>query len=90
MFSARDEGARSEESLGGRRVTLPIYGLGCGGGGALTAERALARVPGVVQAYVNPATEMAYVEYEPAVTGPEQLVAAIECSGFRTGKVSAR
>ena len=49
-----------------QRITLPIEDLNCEGGGVLIVERALARTAGVVQVYVNPATEMAYVEYDPA------------------------
>jgi copper chaperone CopZ len=72
------------------RVTLPIYELGSGGGGALTAERALAKVPGVQRTYVNPLTEMAYVEYDPAVAQLTQLVAAVESVGLRAGEPSLR
>jgi copper chaperone CopZ len=72
------------------RVTLSIYGLGCGGGGALTVERCLARIPGVLRAYVNPLTEMAYVEYDPSLVGPGQLSDAIERTGFRAGEASVR
>jgi copper chaperone CopZ len=64
------------------RITIPVFGLTCGGGGALTAERALARVPGVVRAYVNPATEMAYVQFDPAVCGEEKLLEALRDHGF--------
>lgn len=73
-----------------RRVTVFIYELGCGGGGALTVERALAKVPGVVQVYVNPTTETAYVGYDPAVAGVDGLVAAVESVGFRAGEPVAR
>ena len=66
------------------RVTLPILGLTCGGGGALSVERSLLRVPGVIWAYVNPATEMAYVEYDPEQTNQEALREAVEWSGYRT------
>ncbi|MBF6612508.1 MAG: heavy-metal-associated domain-containing protein [Chloroflexi bacterium] len=66
-------------------VTLPIYGLGCGGGGALAVERALSKSPGVKRAYVNPLTEMAYIQYDPALTGPERLEAAIVGLGFGAG-----
>lgn len=55
------------------RVTLPLYNLGCGGGEALTIERAIARLPGVTQVYINPLTEMAYVVYDQALLSPEQL-----------------
>ena len=65
------------------RVTFPIVGLGCGGGGALTVERALQQTPGVVRAYVSPATEMAYVEYDPARTDQSALERVISSLGYR-------
>lgn len=73
-----------------RRVTVFIYELGCGGGGALTVERTLAKIPGVVQVYVNPATETAYIEYDPAVVDVDGLIAAVESVGFRAGEPIAR
>ena len=72
------------------RVTMAVYGLGCGGGGSLAIERALARVDGVKRAYVNPATEMAYVEYDPERASPSLFTAAIERLGFRVGEPSRR
>lgn len=72
------------------RVTLAIHGLACGGGGALTVERALAKTPGVVQVYVNPFTEMADVEYDPRLSCPDRLLAAVERVGFRAGGMSTR
>lgn len=68
-----------------QRVTLPIYGLGCGGGGALAVERTLSKTTGVRRAYVNPLTEMAYIEYDPALTDLEQLGAAVAGAGFGVG-----
>jgi cation transport ATPase len=65
-----------------QRITLPIYNLGCGGGGSLTIERALTKAPGVTQVYVNPATEMAYIVYDPALANPEQFAAVIDGMGF--------
>jgi len=66
------------------RVTLPIIGLACGGGGALTLERVLQRMAGVVRAYVNPATEMAYIEYDPDRIDLPALKSLIESAGYRT------
>src|SRR5512141_2302359 len=63
------------------RITLPIDNLGCGGGGALAIERALTQAPGVMQAYVNPLTEMAYIVYDPAEANGAQLAAVIERFG---------
>lgn len=65
-----------------QHVTLPIYNLSCGGGGSLTIERVLARTPGVEEAYVNPATEMAYISFDPEQSNPEQLAAVIKRAGF--------
>lgn len=73
-----------------RRMTLPIDDLSCGGGGALIVERALARTAGVIYVYVNPATEMAYVEYDPAQVDPDHLMKVVEHAGFRAGVPSLR
>jgi P-type Cu+ transporter len=69
-----------------RRVAVPLSGLGCGGGGSLVIERALERVEGVARAYVNSATEMAYVEYDADRVAPLRLVATVEALGFRAGE----
>jgi hypothetical protein len=39
-------------------------------------------VEGVVVTLVDPTTEMAYLEYDPALTNPEALFAVVERSGF--------
>lgn len=71
-------------------ITIAITGFGCGGGGSLVAERAIARVPGVVRVYVNPATEMAYVEYDPQVTEIKLLTAAVEQTGLHVAEPRRR
>lgn len=72
------------------RLTMAIYGLQPDGPGADQVKWVLAGVRGVVRAYVNPATEMAYVEYNPELGGPEELVAAVERSGYKAGEVLVR
>lgn len=67
---------------------LSLYNLGCSSGDALTVERILGQQPGVIEVYANPATEVAYIAYDPALTTEDQLAAAITHAGFgpRTNK----
>ncbi len=69
-----------------RGLRIPVYGLGCGGAGAITIERELAATDGVLRVYVNPATETAYVDYDPAETDAWSLARAIERAGYRPGR----
>ncbi len=69
-----------------RRITLPIADFGCAGSGASILERALARAPGVTYAYVNAATEMAYVEFDSERTDLAQLTQVIKQAGFHMGE----
>ena len=64
------------------RTTIPLLPLGCGGSGRTLIERALLAVPGVLKAYVNPVTEMAYVEYDPTQCAQTQIRAAVARTGF--------
>jgi len=66
-----------------RRATLPVVGLGRGAD-PLLFEHALERVPGVAHAYVNAATEMAYVQFDPLRTTLDDLQMAIESAAHRT------
>lgn len=75
--------ARNTDTASPQRLTLPLLGFGCSGGGALTVERSIARLNGVNRVYVNPATEVAYVEFDPGKCSPLDVVTAIERSGFR-------
>lgn len=68
-----------------KRVTFPIYDLSCNGGGSLTIERTILQVDGVCNAYVSPATEMAYVEFDPSRCTPDALTKAVEHVGFHAG-----
>jgi Cu+-exporting ATPase len=64
------------------RVDLGLSGMSCANCAA-TIERTLNRkVPGVVQAAVNFASERAAVEYLPAAVSVDDLVAAVAGAGF--------
>lgn len=67
-------------------VRIPVYGLGCGGGAARSIERRLAATEGVQRVYVNPATETAYIDYDPAQTDAWALARAIESTGYPVGR----
>ena len=69
-----------------RNLQIPVYDLGCGGAGATTIERELAATDGVVRVYVNPATETAYVDYDPLEVDPSTLARAVERAGYRAGR----
>ena len=63
------------------RTALPLSSQVCGGE-YFSVERILANVEGVATAIVNPVSEMAYVEYDPALTDPDALFAALKRAGF--------
>jgi copper chaperone CopZ len=71
-----------------QRLTLPLYNLGCSSGDALTVERILTQQSGVIEVYANPATEAAYIVYDPALTNEARLATVIKRAGFgpREGK----
>lgn len=71
-----------------KRATIPIRDLSCGGGGSLLLERALSKVPGVSGARVNPATEIAYIEFKPDSVSIETLLKKVRTAGFGTGAPS--
>jgi len=63
-------------------VDIPVTGMTCANC-AMTIERALTKkVPGVVKASVNFASERATVEYVPALTSIDEVIAAIEGAGY--------
>ncbi|MGM0664346.1 MAG: heavy metal translocating P-type ATPase [Thermodesulfobacteriota bacterium] len=64
------------------RVELPVTGMTCANCAA-SIERALNRkVPGVLSASVNFATESAVVEYLPSMTDLDEITAAVEKAGY--------
>lgn len=78
-------GGESPASSKPAAVSIPVIGLDLGGCGADQLERALRSETGVLYAYVNRATEMAYVRYDAERTGPATLRRGIEAAGLRAG-----
>jgi Cu+-exporting ATPase len=61
-------------------VDLVVTGMTCAACAA-RIEKKLNRIDGV-SASVNYATERAHVQFDPAVVGPDELVAAVEAAGY--------
>lgn len=84
VFATPPVSARAQTQLasGLNRVVIPVEGLSC-----VTCEIAvrhgLRRIDGVKAMQVSAATKTATVDYEPAKTNPEQLVGAINSTGYR-------
>jgi len=74
---------RFAKSLGARTVRIPIVGLACASGDRLPLERGLSSVPGVVEAYVNPVDEAAYLTVDPQEFRMAEAVAVIRRFGAR-------
>jgi copper chaperone CopZ len=72
-----------------KTTTVMLENAACGGGSTHTVERALLRVPGVSRAYVNPATEAAYVEYDADRCDEDALTGAVESVGVRVLRPTA-
>lgn len=71
--------------MASQRVSIPVYGLACFGGGARTVEHVLERIPGTSEVYVNPATQEAYVEFDADRVTVDDLCKGIQRCGFRPG-----
>jgi hypothetical protein len=65
-------------------VAIPVIGLSLGGCGAKQVEHSLLSLPGVLHVYVNPATEIAYIRYDPDRIGHRGLRRRIEALDLRT------
>src|SRR5687768_12322914 len=63
-------------------AVLSVEGMTCASC-VRRVERALERVPGVVEASVNLATERAGVRYDPLKVGVGEMVAAVDRAGYK-------
>src|SRR5947199_2335117 len=64
------------------RIIIPVEGMSCATC-EIPVRHALRRIDGVKSAHVRAATKTATVDYEAAKTNPEQLIAAINSTGYR-------
>ncbi len=64
------------------RATFALEGMTCASC-AMRIEKGLKKVPGVVDAQVNLATEQATVTYNATQTGPEQMIQKVDAVGYK-------
>ncbi len=72
------------------RIAFPICGATRWKSDVAAIRNALAAVAGVTSVTVNPALEMAYLQYDPHRCGMAEFAAALEPLGLRTGEASLR
>ncbi len=65
-----------------QRIVIPVEGMSCATC-EVAVRHALKRINGVKSAHVSVATKTATVDYDAAKTSTEQLVAAINSTGYR-------
>src|SRR5206468_7071622 len=82
VFGSVPPAAENQLPNGLSHVVVSVDGLSCIACEILV-RHALRRIDGVKAIYVSAATKTAAVEYEVAKTNPEQLVAAINSTGYR-------
>ena len=64
-----------------QQLNLPVTGMTCASC-VMRVEKALKKVPGVLEASVNLATEQAAVRFDLAQVKPQQIQAAVEGAGY--------
>jgi Cu+-exporting ATPase len=82
IVEKREEPRSPADSIGESRAVLALEGMTCASC-AMCIEKGLKKVPGVLDASVNLATEQASVTYDPIRTGIEQMVQKVETVGYK-------
>ena len=82
IFASVPVASQTQLANGLNRVAISVEGLSCVAC-EIPVRHALRRIDGVRSVQVNAGTKTATVDYEPAKTNPEQLVAAINSTGYR-------
>jgi copper chaperone CopZ len=82
VFAGSPPSAVSIASANLQRVVIPVEGMSCATC-EVAVHKALTRVDGVASAHVSVATKNATIDYDPTKTNPDQLVSAINSTGYR-------
>jgi hypothetical protein len=70
------------------RLVLTIDDLRPDDGGSRVVESRLLSQSGVTRVFVSTVTEAAYVEYDPAIVSPIEIVEIVRAAGFRATDAS--
>ena len=81
IFASSPVAAQTQPANGLNRVVVSVGGLSCVAC-EIPVRHALRRVNGVKSVEVNAALKTATVDYEPAKVSPEELVTAINSTGY--------
>ena len=84
VFASAPASAQTQTQLanGLGRVVIPVEGMSCATC-EIAVRHALKQVDGVKSAHVSVVSKTATVDYEPQKTDPQQLVTAINSTGYR-------
>ncbi|MFO7752009.1 MAG: heavy metal translocating P-type ATPase [Desulfobacteraceae bacterium] len=78
-----DEIEKIGYSVPTRSAELAVTGMSCTNCAAAIEKTLPAKLPGVVTATVNFASETAFVEYIPSISSVEEIISAVEAAGFK-------
>ncbi|GAC1652166.1 MAG: heavy metal translocating P-type ATPase [Ktedonobacteraceae bacterium] len=82
QYAGVSQEPKGEES----RATFALEGMTCASC-AMRIEKGLKKVPGVIDAQVNLATERGTVTYNPEQTGLEQMILKVEAVGYKAAPI---
>ena len=85
----RSNAVKSQVASSARHIELRIGGMTCAHCPP-AIEKALAAVPGVTSAQVNPATSVARIDYDPSLTEIASILQAIRSVGYTVGTATTR
>lgn len=82
VFAGAPPAHEKQLAAGISRTVIPVEGMSCATC-EIAVRHALQRVNGVTSALVSVRTNTATVDFDPSKTNPDQLVAAINSTGYR-------
>ncbi|NOY05411.1 MAG: heavy metal translocating P-type ATPase [Chlorobi bacterium] len=79
----------SIDKKGIERIKVPIIDMHCASC-AVTIEKVVKKLPGVIKANVNSASEQAFVKYDPRKVDTRAILDAIKSAGYQAGRATLK